>query len=100
MSATRLSESETDGSILIVDDDASIRFAMADYFNAKGYLAESVDSCGAAEARLASRHYAVVLTDLRLDPLDGGAEGLQVVRLITETVQPHCLHRTDRLWLT
>lgn len=69
--------------ILIVDDDASIRFAMADYFAAKGLKAESVASLEAAQARLAAGHIGIVITDLRLTPFDD-AEGLQVVRLVAE----------------
>lgn len=71
-------------SILIVDDDASIRFAMADYFSAKGYRADSVESREQAESRLANRHYAIVLTDLRLSPFDDAAEGLELVRLVAQ----------------
>lgn len=69
--------------ILIVDDDASIRFAMADYFNAKGYRAESVESREEAEARLLEGCYAVVITDLCLTPFDDVA-GLEIVRLIAQ----------------
>lgn len=70
--------------ILIVDDDASIRFAVADYFSAKGYRAESVESLEAAESCLAERHYAIVLTDLRLNQSADESEGLKVVRLVAE----------------
>lgn len=70
--------------ILIVDDDASIRFAVADYFSAKGYRAESVESRAAAESCLAERHYAIVLTDLRLDRSADESEGLEIVRLVSE----------------
>jgi len=69
--------------ILIVDDDASIRFAMADYFAAKGYRVESADSCEEVETRLAGGRYAVVITDLRLTPSDD-VEGLKIVRHISE----------------
>lgn len=70
--------------ILIVDDDASIRFAVADYFSAKGFRAESVESREAAESCLAERHYAIVLTDLRLNRSADESEGLAVVRFISE----------------
>ncbi len=69
--------------LLIVDDDASIRFAMADYLSAKGYRADSVESREEAEAALASGRYAIVITDLRLTPFDN-AEGLRIVRLVAE----------------
>lgn len=69
--------------ILIVDDDASIRFAMADYFAAKGHRAESVASRQEAEAHLVGGHYGIVITDLCLTPA-GDAEGLEIVRLVSE----------------
>ncbi|MBA3623124.1 MAG: response regulator [Methylibium sp.] len=73
--------------ILIVDDDASIRFAMADYFAAKGLRAESVASREEVEARLADGHYAIVITDLCLTPYDN-VEGLEIVRLVAERHSP------------
>ncbi len=69
--------------ILIIDDDASIRFAMADYFGAKGYRAESGESLQEAESRLAGGHYGIVITDLCLSPRDDG-EGLAIVRLVSQ----------------
>lgn len=69
--------------ILIVDDDASIRFAMVDYFGAKGHRADSVATGEAAQAHLREGHYGVVITDLRLTP-SGDAEGLEIVRLVSE----------------
>lgn len=79
---TEITDMRSEPSILIVDDDASIRFAMADYFCAKGYRAESVESREEVESRLAQGHYAVVLTDLRLNPFDDDAGGLEIVRLV------------------
>lgn len=69
--------------ILIVDDDASIRFAMSDYFSAKGLRAHSVASIEEVEPQLASGHYAIVITDLCLTQ-SGGAEGLEIARMISE----------------
>lgn len=69
--------------ILIVDDDASIRFAMADYFAAKGFRSKGVESRVDAELQLCDGNYAVVITDLRLTPHDD-AEGLEIVRLVAQ----------------
>lgn len=72
-----------DCGILIVDDDASIRFAMTDYFAAKGFRSMGVESRADAEMQLSDGNYAIVITDLRLTPRDD-AEGLEVVRLVAQ----------------
>ena len=69
--------------VLIVDDDASIRFAMADFLGAHGIAAACAASREEAQAMLEAAHYEVVITDLRLTPFDD-AEGLRIVRLLGE----------------
>ena len=69
--------------VLIVDDDASIRFAMADFLGAHGIAAACAASREEAQAMLEAGRYEVVITDLRLTPFDD-AEGLRIVRLLGE----------------
>jgi DNA-binding response OmpR family regulator len=67
------------GRLLIVDDEAAIRFALSEYFRGNGWSVDSTGEEEEAEALLASRQYAVVIADLRLTGLHG-VEGLDVIR--------------------
>ncbi len=69
--------------MLIVDDEASIRFAMSDYFNVHGYLVDCAESVEAAEALLRTGPYAVVIADLRLTGM-GKMSGIEVVKCVHE----------------
>jgi DNA-binding NtrC family response regulator len=64
--------------ILIVDDEASILFAMREYFTPRGYHVECARGVAEAEARLGSGPYAVLIADLRLTGGDH-AEGFEIV---------------------
>jgi PAS domain S-box-containing protein len=59
--------------ILIVDDEAEIRDALAEILVAAGYGVDGVDSGRAALERMAAEVYDVILTDLRMPDLDGRA---------------------------
>jgi DNA-binding response OmpR family regulator len=67
------------GRLLIVDDEAAIRFALSEYFRGNGWAVDSAAEKGEAEALLASREYAVVIADLRLTGLHG-VEGLDIIQ--------------------
>src|SRR5215510_1490052 len=59
--------------LLLVDDEASLRQAIAEQLTDRGYRVEQADSGEAAVARLADFAFDVIITDLRLPGLDGSA---------------------------
>jgi DNA-binding NtrC family response regulator len=63
-------------SLLVVEDEPSIRFAMREYFGAQGWQVVCVASTGEAREALADREFDVAVLDLRLgvDDRDGGLE--------------------------
>ena len=64
--------------LLVVDDEAPIRFAMQDFFSARGYEVDCAAEKEAAEALLGSRRYALMFADLCL----AGAAGQQGLDLV------------------
>ncbi len=67
------------GRLLIVDDEAAIRFALSDYFRECGWEVDVAAEKEEAEALLAHTEYAVVIADLRLTGIYG-VEGLDIVQ--------------------
>ena len=67
------------GRLLIVDDEAAIRFAVSEYLRGNGWTVDAAADKGEAEALIASRDYAVVIADLRLTGFHG-VEGLDIVQ--------------------
>jgi len=67
--------------LLVVEDEAFIRFALEDYFTMHGYEVDAAGEWEEAEALLATRTYALVITDLRLTGF-GGTEGLEIVGFV------------------
>jgi DNA-binding response OmpR family regulator len=67
------------GRLLVVDDEAAIRFALCEYFGKQGWTVDSAAEKEEAEALLACTEYAVVIADLRLTGIYG-VEGLDIVR--------------------
>jgi len=65
--------------LLVVDDEAAIRFALSEYFSRLGWTVDSAAEKEEAEALLACKEYAVVIADLRLTGIYG-VEGLDIVR--------------------
>jgi DNA-binding response OmpR family regulator len=66
------------GRLLVVDDEAAIRFALVEYFRGSGWAVDSAAEKEEAEALLACTPYAVVIADLRLTGIHG-VEGLDIV---------------------
>jgi DNA-binding response OmpR family regulator len=64
--------------ILVLDDEATIRFAMTEYLSKIGYLVDAASEREEAEALLCTRSYAVVIADLHIADEDGG-DGLDVI---------------------
>jgi DNA-binding response OmpR family regulator len=67
------------GRLLIVDDEAAIRFALSEYFRGSGWAVDAAGDKGEAEALMASREYAVLIADLRLTGFHG-VEGLDLIQ--------------------
>jgi two-component system response regulator PilR (NtrC family) len=59
--------------LLLVEDEAGLRQAIAEQLADRGYHVEQADSGEAAVARLADFAYDIIITDLRLPGIDGGA---------------------------
>jgi DNA-binding NtrC family response regulator len=64
---------ETIKHLLLVEDEAPLRQAVAEQLADRGYRVEQADSGEAALARLADFAYDIIVTDLRLPGLDGAA---------------------------
>jgi DNA-binding NtrC family response regulator len=65
--------------LLIVDDEAAIRFALSDYFRDSGWEVDTACEREEAEALLAHAEYEVVIADLRLTGIYG-IEGLDIIQ--------------------
>ena len=71
-------------SILLVDDEEAILFALQDYLSAAGWRVATAASAEGAEELLATSRFAVAVVDLRLSPADDEHAGLAVVRRIRQ----------------
>lgn len=69
--------------LLIVDDQAPLRYALRDFFAAVGWEVDCAGSFDEAAAALAAHAYGAVIADLRLDPRHATG-GLDVVRIARE----------------
>jgi putative nucleotidyltransferase with HDIG domain len=57
--------------VLVVDDEETIRFALARFLRSRGYEVEVADSGGAALARLEEERFVVMLCDIRMPDMSG-----------------------------
>ena len=64
---------ESQKHLLLVEDEAPLRRAVAEQLTERGYQVEQCDSGEAAVARLADFAFDVIITDLRLPGMDGSA---------------------------
>jgi DNA-binding response OmpR family regulator len=69
--------------MLIVDDEAAVLFAMREYFTLRGYDVDCVRTGEEAGVLLDARAYTVVVADLRLTGTHG-TEGLAILRKARE----------------
>jgi DNA-binding NarL/FixJ family response regulator len=67
--------------ILIVEDEQSILLAITDYLTNLGYEVDGTGAITAAESLLAEKHYAAVISDLRLTG-SGANEGLELAEIV------------------
>jgi len=65
--------------LLVVDDEAAIRFALTEYFRESGWMVDAAAEKEEAEALLACTQYEVVIADLRLTGIYG-VEGLDIIQ--------------------
>src|SRR5438093_5438645 len=63
--------SEASKHVLLVEDEAPLRQAIAEQLTDRGYQVEQADSGEAAVARLSEFAFDIIITDLRLPGLDG-----------------------------
>ncbi len=64
---------ETSKHLLLVEDEATLRSAIAEHLTDRGFQVEQVDTGEAAITRLADFAYDIIVTDLRLPGIDGSA---------------------------
>ena len=83
MSAVTTAELSETLTMLVVDDETSITFAIQNYFARRGYRVDCAQELEEAEAMMANGHYDVVIADLRLTGAHG-SEGLEIVRSVRE----------------
>lgn len=69
--------------MLVLDDEEAICFALSEYFRAQGYRVDCAQQVEEARGLLLSGCYAVLITDLRLAG-SNNLDGLEVVRLVHE----------------
>ena len=65
--------SDTQKHLLLVEDEAPLREAIAEQLTDRGYRVEQADSGEAAIAQLADFAFDIIITDLRLPGIDGSA---------------------------
>lgn len=78
------------GTILIVDDDCSIRRVFREFLNTKGFVAHAVSVAEEALAILKEMEVDLVITDLHMP----GMDGLELTRLIKERYSSHVIIMT------
>lgn len=64
-------ENATAGSILIVDDEFSVRDSLYNWFRKDGYQAKCVEDAAAALRALQEQRYDVILLDIKMPTMDG-----------------------------
>jgi CheY-like chemotaxis protein len=72
-------------SVLVVDDEPSIRFILEEYLTAAGWTVVCAASEDEAKVKLGALSFDVAILDLRLSKLDSGDGGLALVRHLART---------------
>ncbi len=83
---------ETPTSILLVDDEATLREPLADYLNGQGFVVAQADSATAARTHLTQARPDIVLLDIMMP----GEDGLSLCRHLVETQQLPVIFLTAR----
>lgn len=79
--ASRLPNQTMKCKVLLVDDEQPVLLAMERYLSANGFEVECARELEEAQALLSNDAFDIVVTDLRLTPVQG-AEGLQIIELV------------------
>jgi len=69
--------------MLVVDEQKSVRFAIAEYFRVQGYDVDCARTLRQAQAMLGLSEYALIIGDLYTRGEDG-SEGVRLLRYIRE----------------
>jgi ActR/RegA family two-component response regulator len=69
--------------LLVIDDEETICFSMADYFSQHGFSVETASDIEQAESMIKSGNYEVIIQDLRLGNTKN-PNGLKMIRLAHE----------------
>ena len=77
-------------SILIVDDQESTLFAMAEYFTSRGFVVDGACEVREAEMLLAANPYAAVITDLQLTA-SHDRQGLDLITHVRQQRPSACI---------
>lgn len=67
--------------MLVVEDEASIRFSLSEYFSHRGFRVDTAEELKEAEKLIGTTNYQVVIQDLRLD-FTRRNHGLEIIKLI------------------
>jgi DNA-binding NtrC family response regulator len=78
--------SESSKHVLLVEDEAPLREAVAEQLLDRGYQVEQADSGEAAVARLSDFAFDIIITDLRLPGLDGSTVLEAAVKLYPDII--------------
>jgi DNA-binding response OmpR family regulator len=70
-------------SLLIVEDRATISFALSDFFRLRGWEVECAATLAEADAALERRRFALLIADLSLSE-PGGTDGLHLARRVRQ----------------
>jgi DNA-binding response OmpR family regulator len=70
--------------LLVVDDEESICFSMAEYFTQHGFKVDTAREMEEAEALIKAADYEVIIQDLRLG-VARHPDGLDIIKLVHET---------------
>lgn len=78
-----MEQSDEITTVLVVDDEESIRFALEAYLLERGIAVATAASCEEATTRLAAHDYDLLISDLHLTRR--GGEGLEILRRVHGT---------------
>lgn len=74
-------------SILVVEDDPLFREAVISVLQMQGYQVDSANSAAEAAKKARSRHYELLVSDIRINGDVDGVEGLAQIRLIQPDIR-------------